>query len=408
VLNHLDRAKLDVNRSLTHGAQGNPDAEEAWHAYHGFIEQASAAILAQCGHGHLFDVHSNGRSGIVVELGYGLSADELKLTDEELGRPWVVVRSNVRHMAGMPGSHLAELIRGESSLGGLLAARGYPAYPGPDQPSGRYAEYFSGGFSVFLHGSRAGGGVDATQIEVPYALLHEADRERFAISLAEAMVEFLEVWYGFDLRANGGPVCSGYADVPGDHPDVHAIRAVHSQEGFPACSANPTNFCPDEAIRRGELVQLIGPRASTVAPGVAQDLGPVFIDVSADDPLAGDLARLWVEGVLTPCRTAPMAFCPEQDLTRKEAAYAFLRLAYGRGWFPPPAQGQFADVPERAWSAAWLEAALRWGIIGACQAGDQPRMCPDLALTRGEAAEAAWRVMALRQILISHPLSRRR
>ncbi len=53
VIMHMIRSKLDANRLIEEGAQSDPVAMAAWHAYHEFIELAREEV----GRGILYDVH---------------------------------------------------------------------------------------------------------------------------------------------------------------------------------------------------------------------------------------------------------------------------------------------------------------------------------------------------------------
>ena len=207
VINQLDRSRMDPNRSLAQGAQGAREAQAAWRAYHQAIEAAAARISRACGQGLYLELHSHGQTGRWLELGYGLTADDLAEGDEDLARPRFVVRSNIRSLASQGPADLPELIRGPNSLGGLLETAGFRALPSPGrpQPSG---EYFDGGYGVYLHGSRSGGPLDAIQLEAPYDLLTEYWRPRLVAALAEALVTSLQSWYGFDLQPEAGPPCT--------------------------------------------------------------------------------------------------------------------------------------------------------------------------------------------------------
>jgi hypothetical protein len=46
IILRLHRIKLDANREIVEAAQGNAEAERAWHEFHGYIEAARAAVVA--------------------------------------------------------------------------------------------------------------------------------------------------------------------------------------------------------------------------------------------------------------------------------------------------------------------------------------------------------------------------
>ena len=68
---------------------------------------------------------------------------------------------------------------------------------------------------------------------------------------------------------------------------------------------------------------------------------------------------------------------------RRQLAVLLLRTLEG-GWYqPPPAVGQFADVPVADPFAPWIEEIARRGITAGCGGG---LFCPDAAVDRDQAA----------------------
>ena len=61
-------------------------------------------------------------------------------------------------------------------------------------------------------------------------------------------------------------------------------------------------------------------------------------------------------------------------------------MLHGKGFQPPAAAGLFSDVPAESWMAGWVEAAYNDELIEPCQAGSEPRFCPNGPLTRAMAA----------------------
>lgn len=106
VISHLHRSKLDVNRSQSMAAQGDPTAEKAWYSYHDFIYQAQSKLKLRFGtvrgkddetcedlegvKAIMVDLHGYAgrncwRDGDItgslpfIQWGYGLSANDLNL-----------------------------------------------------------------------------------------------------------------------------------------------------------------------------------------------------------------------------------------------------------------------------------------------------------------------------------------
>ncbi|HEX5839919.1 MAG TPA: hypothetical protein VFY26_18935, partial [Anaerolineales bacterium] len=62
-----------------------------------------------------------------------------------------------------------------------------------------------------------------------------------------------------------------------------------------------------------------------------------------------------------------------------------LRARHGSGYSPPPASGEFQDVPVDHWAAAWIEQLAAEGITAGCSV--TPRLyCPATPVTRDQMA----------------------
>jgi N-formylglutamate amidohydrolase len=204
----LHRRKLDNNREIVEAAQGNPHAERAWHEYHGFLDAARHRLREEHGGGILIDVHGHGHSIQRLELGYLLTASNLELPDAQLDAATYRDRSSVRSLATRAAVPFSALIRGEQSLGSLLAANGFPSVPSSDDPSPEGEPYFTGGYTTARHGSRDGGPVDAIQLEANRRGVRDTaeERQQFAEAFAAALLEYLRLHTEHDLAAYAAPV----------------------------------------------------------------------------------------------------------------------------------------------------------------------------------------------------------
>ena len=195
VVCRLKRVKLDVNRAIGEGTQGNPHAEQAWNEYHGFLDAARTMAAGLHGHALVVDLHGHGHPKARVEAGYLLGSDDLERSDTDLDESTAAQRSSIRTLAAGSGLRFSDVLRGRSSLGGLLERAGYAAVPAPGAPSPGLDPYFEGGYITRRHGSADGGPASAVQLETPFAGLRDspAARARFAASLADALLEYLSV-----------------------------------------------------------------------------------------------------------------------------------------------------------------------------------------------------------------------
>jgi len=188
----LSRRKVDCNRALAEGAT-DPVAIRTWREYHGAIDAAERAVLARSPHGLYLDIHSHGHPKKRLEIGYLLPADDLRLPDARLDADGTVAaRSSIRALSRRTPAKFSELLRGETSLGGLLATRGVPAVPSPAELPAKADPYFNGAFDIAAHGSRDGGRLDAAQFEVPGP---QRDTPEHRAATAKAVAEALEVYF---------------------------------------------------------------------------------------------------------------------------------------------------------------------------------------------------------------------
>lgn len=198
VINRLHRNRFDANREVVEAAQGSVYAERAWSEYHEFLDSAKARAQATFGAGLFLDLHGHGHPEQRLELGYLLSADELNAVDSLLDG--LAEESSIKSLAGASGLPFSALIRGDHSLGALLADAGVRAVPGRDEPGPGTEPYFTGGYNTSRHGSLNGGVVDGIQLELNWTGVREtaSARAAFAQILAGVLQIYLLEHYGID------------------------------------------------------------------------------------------------------------------------------------------------------------------------------------------------------------------
>lgn len=199
VFNHLHRTRLDANRNIEEAANGNPDAERVWNEYQSRIDSVSNLIQETYGKGLFIDLHGHRHKIERMELGYLLSADELRLEDALINSGLLNEYSSIRNLLETNEKELTatELIRGEHSLGTLLYKRGQPCMPSKQIEKPEIDEpYFSGGYNTQRHGSSAGGTIDGIQIEVDLQTRSDKRKQKkVARDVAHSLVEFLTIHY---------------------------------------------------------------------------------------------------------------------------------------------------------------------------------------------------------------------
>lgn len=189
----LSRKKVDCNREIGEGAAGHPKAEQAWREYHGAIDEAEAAVLTRSKHGLYLDLHSHGHPKPRIEIGYLLKGSDLRLSSERLDTDrTVAARSSIRWLSERTPEKFSELLRGETSLGGLFTARGVAAVPSPREVLLLDDPYFNGAYDIEAHGSRNKSQLDAAQLEVPGPM---RDTKEHRAATAKAIAESLEAYF---------------------------------------------------------------------------------------------------------------------------------------------------------------------------------------------------------------------
>jgi hypothetical protein len=195
IINRLHRSRLDANREIGEAACGNSQAHAGWHDYHEFIEIAKSKVTADHQRGWYTDLHGHGHAIARLELGYDLSAATLRLSDAELDAAITYeLNSSIRTFSQQSPSSFSALLRGQSSLGALLANAGYPSVPSADDPFPDVGEeYFSGGYSTERHSCKTTGVICGVQIEANLAGVRDTPENRaaFAAAIATAYAAFL-------------------------------------------------------------------------------------------------------------------------------------------------------------------------------------------------------------------------
>lgn len=200
VVNRLRRTKLDANRDLFEAALGNPEASNAWYAFHRFIDSAKIQVQRQFGKGLLIDLHGHGHSMQRLELGYLLSGSNLRAGNNYLNSAAALENSSIRHLAtkNQQNYRHADLLNGQESLGGFFETERYTSVPSPADLAPRSGEdYFSGGYNTERHGSVDSGQIDAIQIECNFIGVrdNEISLRFFAEATANVLVKYLKTHY---------------------------------------------------------------------------------------------------------------------------------------------------------------------------------------------------------------------
>ncbi len=222
----------------------------------------------------------------------------------------------------------------------------------------------SGGSGVTIRGNffQAGstvkvGGINATVLSIPSATqINVAMPALPAGTLADIVIS--------SPSGKTGTLPEGwfvnFTDVPAGnayHDYVEQLVRLHVTAGV-----GGGNYGLTSGITRAQMAVFLlrakyGPNF-TPPPAT----GTIFADVGAGSFAAAWIEQLYRDGVTGGCSTTPLNYCPSSSITIEQMSVFVLRGAHGITYTPPPATGQFADLPATSGFAPWGEQVSREGI----------------------------------------------
>ena len=175
-----------------------------------------------------------------------------------------------------------------------------------------------------------------------------------------------------------------FDDVLLAHPAFLYVEALAAEMITLGCSAAPPLYCPDGAVTRGDMAVFLvrGIHGVAFVPPPATGL---FADVAPGDPRAPYIEQLFQDGITKACATGPLRFCPADSVTRKAMSAFLLRAEHGGAYIPPPASGEFEDVPPTDPFAGYIEQLALEGITTGCSTSPK-RYCPEPPVSRAQMA----------------------
>jgi N-formylglutamate amidohydrolase len=318
IICRVPRTKIDCNREITEGAQGNPETEAVWNEYHHLIQMAKDSVSNNYGRGLLLDIHGHGHTLQRLEIGYKLSSatlnkSSLSASDKD--------SSCVRELANRTRVTFNELIRGTLSLGTLLDLRGYPSVPSLTLPNpgkdgnGVDNDYFSGGFTVDTYGTTSPnpGAINAIQIECNYTNLRDSlsNRAAFATALVDALTTYFPIHLGMRLDTLAAPpILSRFNDQTTDEDQKVGPLPFSLSEALATVSLtsdNPALLGPANAV----FVGGDSSRTLSLTPNPHAYGSNALIMLAASNP-AGGVATEWFYLTVHPVNDAPV-FAPASN-----------------------------------------------------------------------------------------------
>ena len=186
--------------------------------------------------------------------------------------------------------------------------------------------------------------------------------------------------YGTQTPTLVPTVPAGYRfeDVPPSHWAYSYIELTASKGITGGCQASPPLFCPERNLTRAEAAVFLlkSIHGSSYSPPSSTQR---FTDVPPGYWAYNWINQLAAEGITGGCTAT--TFCPDNPVTRIQAAILLLKSKYGISYSPPPATGIFSDMGTSHWAAAWAEQLYREGITGGCSTSPL-NYCPDSNVTR--------------------------
>jgi subtilisin-like proprotein convertase family protein len=180
-----------------------------------------------------------------------------------------------------------------------------------------------------------------------------------------------------------------FADVAVSGDLWRGIEAINQAGLTAGCGSG--NYCPNDPTTRAQMAVFLerGLRgAADVPPGCT---GAVFSDVSAATFACDWIEQLGRDGLTRGCGAG--RYCPDDAVTRLQAAVFLLRARHGANYTPPACTGAvFSDVPATNPYCGWIEQLAAEHITAGCGAG---AYCPDQPATRVQMATLLARTFAL-------------
>ncbi len=171
-----------------------------------------------------------------------------------------------------------------------------------------------------------------------------------------------------------------YTDVPAAHGMADGVRLARAYGAALPCGTE--RFCPDDSMTRAELSVLLVRGIFGFKDDFWYDRVPYYEDVPATHPLFRWVQKLSELGITRGCSAEPARFCPEDPASRAQTAVLLIRARVGDS-FSEPAGVDFDDIGVDHSMFRYVQKMSELGITAGCGVR---LFCPDLAVTRGQAA----------------------
>ena len=203
IINHLRPSKLNpvyAASDSTTSAGTNPIALQALNDFHKFIQIAHDKVSTDWGKGHYFELHGNGTSEQWNMVGLGVSKTYLNMSDSIINTR--VNHSTIKNLCTVGGANFLEVLKGSTSLGGMLDSLGWKSTTSPAHPSPTdTVTFFYAGQNTWRYGSKNSGTIDATHLESYWQfMVYSSNKSKYSNDLANSMLRFMTIHYGFTFN----------------------------------------------------------------------------------------------------------------------------------------------------------------------------------------------------------------
>lgn len=101
----------------------------------------------------------------------------------------------------------------------------------------------------------------------------------------------------------------------------------------------------------------------------------IFVDVQVSNENSAWIEQAYRDHIVEACSLSPLSYCPDNLVTREEAAMYVLKTLYGDTFVPRDVTGIFADVDKSSPFTPWIEELYRRHITNGCSSSPL-NFCP--------------------------------
>ena len=166
-----------------------------------------------------------------------------------------------------------------------------------------------------------------------------------------------------------------------DDANAHepAIEDLAARGIVSACDARLSRYCPSEPVTRAQMAVILARVLGDTPDSLPRDR---FSDVAEDSSYARHVAYIAARGITLGCDDSPPRFCPDEPVTRAQAALFLVRTFDLEGISDEHAG--FVDIGNHPVADA-IEVLYSAGITRGCDR-DPLRFCPDDPVGRDQMA----------------------